>query len=383
MKNFVVYNGGVKLFFGLNTISSVEKFLIGKKKMLIVTGRSSAERSGALNDIINILDKNGVEYVVWNRAEPNPSDRLVYDLVETWRNSVFDGFIAIGGGSVIDLVKACRVVVSSGGDIRDYLYGFRKPVDNQYFMLAVNLTHGTGSEIDRYSVITIEETMEKIGFNAGYPTVSIDDPKYTITLPLNQSIYVTMDAFAHAVESATSIYSSPYTELLALETTRLIIEYLPKLVRELGNVEYRYWLLYASMLGGIGIDHGSAHIGHFIEHLLSGYNPKLPHGAGLAILYRKLVELIYRENPDTTCKLLKPLNPGLKPYPDYSIEASKSYNEFLDSIGFREKLSDYGFSTDSLRDILNLYDRMWSRFSERTSISLTKESLRELLNELI
>ncbi len=384
MKNFSIYNGGVKLFFGENTVIKTKKHLSRYHRLLVVTGRSSAKVSGALDDIRKILEEHGIEYMVWDKALPNPTDSLVEELTRVYREGLFEGFIAIGGGSVIDLTKAARVLVVGGGSIKEYLYGEKIPPEQQPFLMAVNLTHGTGSEIDRFAVVTIEETKEKLGFSAGYPTVSVDDPKYTLTLPRSQTIYTSMDAFAHAVESATSNYASPYTVLLAEEAVRVIVEYLPKTLENPRSIENRYWLLYASMIAGIGIDHGVTHYGHLLEHLLTGYNPRLAHGAGLAIIHRKLIGVIYKYFPETMARILKPLDPSLKPVPDDSVKAVKAYEAFLEKIGFKERLGDYGFDKDVIKELTELYDKLFkTRYANLAAFKLSREEAYEILVELI
>ncbi len=105
-----------------------------------------------------------------------------------------DLVIAIGGGSVIDTAKVASVVAASGGRVEDYLY-FRMKTKRMIPLIAINLTHGTGTEIDRYAVITIDETRGKRGIGIRYPDISFDDPRYTLTLPENQTLYTSLDAF--------------------------------------------------------------------------------------------------------------------------------------------------------------------------------------------
>jgi len=384
MISFNVYNGGVKLYFGINSVEKVGKHLEDFKNLLIVTGKGSARLSGALSDIEKILQNMGIEYEICDKASPNPTDDIVEEVVSVYRDGEYDGFIAIGGGSVIDLVKAVRAVVSGGGVIGEYLHGLRKPPINQPFLLAINLTHGTGSEIDRFSVITITSTMEKLGFSPGYPTVSIDDPRYTTTLPRDQTIYTTLDAFSHAIESATSDYSSPYTTLLAVEAVDKIINYLPKTIAELHNVEYRYWLLYASMIAGISKDHGYTHLGHLIEHVLTGYNPKLPHGAGLGILYRELIGIFYKAFPEKMAILLKPLKRDLKPVEEHYVEAQRAYNRLLDEIGFTELLGDFGFDRKDIDRMESLYNKFINeRYGTCEALKLSFSVVREVLYRLL
>lgn len=381
LESFKIYNGGVKLYFGRDVVSRIKRYLKQYKNLLIVTGRKSATISGALPDVSRILDELGIDYRVYSGVRANPDTSIVEGIVEEYRGYGSDGFIAIGGGSVIDAVKAARAVIAGGGRIEDYLLGGRKPPVNQPFLLAVNLTHGTGTEIDRYSVVTITREKLKIGFSAGYPDISIDDPYYTRTLPRNQTIYTSLDAFAHAVESATSTLSSPYTRLLAREAVKLIVEYLPRSLEDPGDLEARYWLLYASMIAGIGIDHGATHLGHGLEHVLSGFNPDLPHGAGLGILYRKLIEVFYQYFPETLAEILKPLNENLKPRSEDAVKARRAYEEFLERIGFSEKLRDYGFDEDIVGEAASFYmeNPVMRKYHGLSTIRVTRDLVKNIL----
>ncbi|MEM4691655.1 MAG: iron-containing alcohol dehydrogenase, partial [Desulfurococcaceae archaeon] len=121
LKNFTIYNGGVKLFFGLNVVEEMSNLIEQSSRILIVMGKRSAKVSGAFDEVISVLKNTDSSIEVWDKAEPNPTDRLVEEL-KTILNENFQYIIAIGGGSVIDLAKASRVLYSCGGSIREYLY---------------------------------------------------------------------------------------------------------------------------------------------------------------------------------------------------------------------------------------------------------------------
>jgi alcohol dehydrogenase len=119
--------------------------------------------------------------------------------------------------------------------------------------------------------------------------------------------------FAHNFEGATASITGPYAMLFASEAIDKIVTYLPKPLDQPENIEYRYWLLYASMLGGIVEDNSECHKVYAVEHAMSGYNPELLHGAGLAILYKEFLPLIYIVGPEGATIALKGLDPTLKP----------------------------------------------------------------------
>ncbi len=344
-----------QLYFGPGSVEALEKWVSQFRRVYLVTGRRSAEISGALRDVVQILERCGVKYERFSEVFPNPTDSLVNRLGELmWRFGA-EAVIAIGGGSVIDTAKNASVVASCGGAIEDFIKG-RREVRNALPVAAVNLTHGTGTEVDRYAVTTIERTKEKISLAhpAIYPRISIDDPRYLLTLPRNQTIYTTLDALYHAIESSTARGSPPIVEPLAEEAVRLIARYLPRAVENPSDLEARYWLLYASMLAGIAIDLGRTHLVHAIEHALSGLKPELPHGAGLAIIGPKIVELTYRAQPEKLWRLLRHIDPELEPVEEHGGRAARAVEEFQKRVGFSERLRNYGFSEEHEDQVVKL-----------------------------
>jgi len=355
LPKFTVRSGFVKIYFGVGSVGALRGWVRGFRRVFVVTGKASARVSGALQDVEGILKELGIKYRIFDGVVPNPTVSIVNELAtEMWRFSS-EAAIAIGGGSVIDAAKLASVIARCGGDVRDYLKGIREPYTSLP-LAAVNLTHGTGTEADRYAVATIEETSEKVGLGSEcmYPSVSIDDPNYLKTLPKEQTLYTTLDALYHSIESATSASSSPYTELLAEKAVELIVKWLPVVVNDLSNLEARYWLLYASMIAGISIDHGRTHLIHALEHALSGLNPKLAHGCGLAIIGPHIVELIYKARPETMHKLLKHIDPTLKPTVEHAEKAAKALRKFQEQVGFKEKLTDYEFTAKHLSRVKKL-----------------------------
>jgi len=381
MKNFSLTYGGVKLYFGPKSIKHLLEHVKGYEYAIIVTGRSSAKVSGALNDVVKILNKANVEYEVFDKVTPNPWASQADELAKAIWESGADLVIAIGGGSVIDTAKVSSVMAASGGKAVDYLYKRRKP---KYMvpLIAVNITHGTGTEVDRYAVLTVDGTYEKRGIPIRYPNVSFDNPKYLLTLPKNQTLYTSLDAFYHVYEAVTAkTLGSPFVDMVSLETVGLIKTWLPKALSNLSNIRARYWLHYASMLAGIAIDASSTHIVHAIEHALSGINPKLPHGCGLGIIGARSAYYIHKAKPKESALLLRKLNPRIKPYTEYAKEAEETIREFQKNLGFEEKLSNYGFSEKDAEEIVGLLFNELKYLWDESPLNLTAYIVKDIIKE--
>lgn len=354
MRKFELKYGGVTLFFGPGAVEKVGDFVRHFERAVIASGRSSAAVSGALGDVLRLLGNLGIKHTVFSNITPNPWAAQAEELARAVWEEGADAVVAIGGGSVIDAAKLATIVAASGGRVSDYRTGARR-AKRAVPLIVVNLTHGTGSEVNKWAVVTFENTREKVGIYARYPDVSVDDPRYTLTLDRRQSICVSLDALYHAYESATGRLSNPLTLTLAESAAATISRSLPSLMNDLKNLELRYEMLYASMIAGIAIDMSRVHVLHAVEHVLSGLEPRLPHGCGLGMLGPRAVYYTHRADPGTSARVLRALAPNIKPSPEYAKDAERAIARFQEEIGFRERLGDYGFSE---RDVKALAERV-------------------------
>ncbi len=336
-----------KVHFGPSSEESLRQYIKGVKKVVIVSGRLAAKASGALDDVTSILREQGVEYVTYDRVVSNPPSSLAEDLAKYIKETGSEAIIAIGGGSVIDVSKVAAAIVGSGGSALDYLYGKRK-ASSCIPVYAVNLTHGTGSEVNRYANLTDVTSGDKLGNEVCYPRASFDDPRYTLSMPKEQVLCTAFDALYHAYESATTVGSPPLVWTLAKEVVSRISESLPKAVLNLKDEGSRYWLMYSSMLAGVAIDISPTNIIHQVENILSGLVPSLPHGCGLAIIGPTLAPIVHSASPEVSASLLRILSPGKDiASPD---DAARALSEFEESVGFNKRLGDYGIGKDIVRE---------------------------------
>ena len=171
---------------------------------------------------------------------------------------------------------------------------------------------------------------------------AIDDPRLMAKLSEKQTKYVSIDALNHVVEAATSKVASPYTICLAHEVISMVAKYLPKALANPEDLEARYYLAYAAMMGGVCFDNGLLHYTHALEHPLSAVKHELSHGLGLAILLPAVVENMWEAKKETLAHILKPIAPEIS-----TITTAKEANTFvydwLKSVGVPNKLKDEGF----------------------------------------
>ena len=348
------------VYFGIGAITKmtdIAKTLAaqGISKVVVVTGRGSHIKSGAWEHVRKALEAAAIASVLYSKVTSNPTVDQVDEATSAALEFGAQAVIAIGGGSPIDTGKSVAALAANPGKTARELYEYTFMPEKALPIIAINLTHGTGTEANRFAVVSIPEKEYKpaIAYDCLYPLYSIDDPALMTTLPPEQTAYVSIDAVNHVIEAATSKLGNLFAITLARETIALVQRYLPMAEQDPKNLEARYYLLYASMIGGVSFDNGLLHFTHAMEHPLSGVKPDLAHGSGLGILLPAVVKHIYAAKAVILADILAPIIPGLRGDAAEAEAVYRGLKQWLKSHGIKQSLQEEGF-VDS--DIARLTD---------------------------
>lgn len=349
------------VFFGvgaINKINEIAKDLQTKgiDKVIVMSGRNAYKATGAWDYVEKALKNNNIGYVNYDQVTPNPTTQHVNEAAKLAKDFGAKAVIAIGGGSPTDAGKSVAILMEYPDKNANDIYEFKFTPEKAAPIVSINLTHGTGTETNRFAVVTVPEKDFKpaIAYDCIYPMYAIDDPKLMTKLSPKQTRYVSIDAVNHVVEAATSTVTSPYCVTLAREVIADVVKYLPKALENPDDLEARYFLAYAAMMGGVCFDNGLLHYTHALEHPLSAVKHELSHGLGLAILLPAVIKVIYKEKANILADILSPIVPGLKGEASEADRAAKGVQDWLASVGVTEKLVDEGFSDTDVSRLVDL-----------------------------
>lgn len=257
--------------------------ILGGSKALVVTDKPLI-MAGIVKKVTDYLEKSGVQYVIFDGVQPNPTVGNVHDGADLYKKENCDVIIAVGGGSPIDCAKGIGLVITNGGSIKDY-EGLDKSEKPMPPFIAVNTTAGTASEMTRFTIITDTDRHVKMAIVDWHvtPNVAINDPELMISMPVALTAATGMDALTHAVEAYVSTIATPVTDSAAIKAIELIGKYLRPAVANGENLEARDKMAYAEFLAGMAFNNASLGFVHAMAHQLGGFYD-LPHGVCNAIL---------------------------------------------------------------------------------------------------
>ncbi|MFT5572928.1 MAG: alcohol dehydrogenase class IV [Cryomorphaceae bacterium] len=256
---------------------------LGCSKPLIVTDKMMVQL-GYVARLCAVLDKAGIVSSVFDETEPEPTAASIQGGVSMVLQGDFDCLVAIGGGSPIDSAKAIAILGIHGGQIADYKVP--RMVDELGLpLIAIPTTAGTGSEATRFTVITNEQTDEKmLCMGKGFmPVAALVDYTLTLSLPARTTADTGIDALTHAIESYVSKKANPYSDSQALAAMRLLAPNLRLAYRDGSNIAAREAMMLGASLAGIAFSNASVALVHGMSRPIGAFF-HVPHGLSNAML---------------------------------------------------------------------------------------------------
>ena len=306
------------------------------KKALIVTGHSSAKKSGLYDKVKDSLKAEGIDSVLFDKVAQNPLTTTAVEGAAFAKENGCDVVVAIGGGSIMDCAKAIAFLAVNDGDVSDYIFG-KKASDTALPIILIPTTCGTGSEGNGFAVLTNPDNGDKksLRCNAIVAKVSIVDPECMMTMPKHVLASVGFDALCHNMEAYTSKIAQPFTDALSLYAVDLIAHNLVDVYKGTGSKDSWEKITLASTIGGMVINTAGVTLAHGMEHPASGLKD-IVHGKGLAALTPTIIEASYQGAPEKFAKLAKMFG-GEK-----AEDLAGKVRELLEAIELTCTLSDLG-----------------------------------------
>ena len=290
------FNLPVRIVSGTNCIKKNPELLSLGNSALIVTGKNGAKKSGALDDVTEILSSRGLQYTGFDSIKENPPLETCFEGGLLAADVGADFIIGIGGGSALDAAKAIAAFAANQQITMDELFSPEKRINPSLPIVAIPTTSGTGSEANSYSVLSLPGGEKKKTFSApdSWAKIAFLDPRYTFSLSRTQTLNTALDAFAHALESFLSPKSTEISEMLALYAAAHIWDIIKNDPEEYTHSMHER-LLCASCAAGIAISVTGTGFPHPLGYSLTMLDG-IAHGAACAVFDGDYIEYNMR-NP--------------------------------------------------------------------------------------
>ena len=384
MKNFNYFQP-TEIIYGKGRIKelsrSVKKY---GNRCLLVTMPQDSVLDPMYNRIKKILSDDNIEVEHFAKVAPNPTTDIVTAGANMAKEFNAEVVIGLGGGSSMDTAKAIAVEATHPGTSWDYLY-FREnqPTENTLPIIAVSTTSGTGSQVTQVAVVTNPEERNKSAiFNSIiYPRTAIIDPELMLTLPKTVTAQTGFDVFCHAFESVLHKNNSPLVDNLSWKAIEIVIDTLPHLLENLGDIDARAKMAFADTLAGLSIANAGVTLPHGIGMAISGLYPHIAHGASLAIVYPAFTRFTYKNALPQFARVGRIFNPSLAGDADEKLaEKSLDYvDEFLKKVGLNKTLKDFGMPENEI-ELLAENSMILPDYTNNPRVATKEEMIQLIIN---
>ncbi len=363
MENFNFYQP-TRVHFGAGRLNEVGAVVgkYGKKCMLVTTTNEEAVLRPLYDRVKGLLAGAGIEVVHFDKVVPNPTIVGIEEAIGIVHAENIQVVLAVGGGSSIDTAKSICLFHGAGkvdwGEVfssyTDPFAEYESPSPVNLPLIAVPTTAGTGSELTQAMVISDQEHNDKecIFHDKAFAKEAIIDPELMRTLPPRMTAITGFDAFTHAFESYLRDCASPYTKMIGLRAMGLIIDTLPRLVNDTGNMELRERMAQAAMFSGISLGNAAACLPHPISEIVGGVAPRLAHGQCLATLYPQFLRWQCTQSVEKCADVARLFDPALAAADDAAAAArlSELMVDFLQRVGLYKSFEELGLTEDELKE---------------------------------
>ncbi|MBP3886950.1 MAG: iron-containing alcohol dehydrogenase [Cellulosilyticum sp.] len=341
------------IYFGKDAISEL-KNLQGYKKAIIVTGGSSMKKGGFLQRTEDVLKEAGLEVMLFEGVEPDPSIETVFRGAKAMQEFEPDVIVSIGGGSPIDAAKAMWVFYEhpdlTFDDIKD---PFTIPrLRNKAIFVAIPSTSGTATEVTAFSVITDYSTHIKYPL-ADFeitPDIAILDSNIPLTMPKKLTAHTGMDALTHAIEAYVASARSAFSDPLALQAISDIYDSVVASYNE--DEEARGKMHIAQCLAGMAFSNALLGIVHSLAHKV-GAQYGIPHGCCNAIMLPYVIQYnskVCMERFADIAKIMGLSGRTNEQLTNSLVQAIKDLNRQLD---IPLSYSEYGVSEEKFKETVD------------------------------
>ena len=355
------------------------KMVMGKKKVFIVTD-NFLFKNGYTKCITDKLEEMGISYSVFSNVEPDPTLACAKEGTRAMNMFEPDCIIAVGGGSAMDAAKIMWVMYEHPEvdfmdmamrfmDIRKRVYDFPKMGEKAYF-IAVPTSAGTGSEVTPFAVITDEVSGVKYPL-ADYelmPNMAIVDANMMMEAPKGLTSASGIDALTHALEAYASMMATDYTDGLAIQSMKMIFEYLPRAYENgASDPEAREKMANAATLAGMSFANAFLGVCHSMAHKLGAFH-HIPHGIANALMIEEVLRFNSVEVPTKMgtfpqydhphtlrryAEIAEALDLGGNTDEEKLENLIKAINELKEKIGIKKTIKEYDIDESKFLETLD------------------------------
>ncbi|TWT97073.1 1,3-propanediol dehydrogenase [Botrimarina colliarenosi] len=296
------FNCPTRIVFGPGRVAELGALTagLGVRRAMLVSDPGIIQ-AGHTGRCVELLGAAGIEALVFDGVQENPTTDNVERGVEVAKEYQPDVIVAVGGGSSMDCSKGINFVHSCGGRMQDY-WGVGKATGPMLPMVAVPTTSGTGSEAQSFALISDATTHTKMacGDKRAAFRLAVLDPELTLTQPQRVTALTGVDALSHTVETLVTKKRNQVSMAFSREAWRLLSQGLPCVLEDPADRTARGWVQQGACLAGLAIENSMLGAAHALANPLTAVYGVV-HGEAVGLMLSHVVR--HNAASDEGCRI--------------------------------------------------------------------------------
>lgn len=372
MENFEYFNP-TKIVFGAGELNRLAEF-VPKTRILFLYGGGSIKQNGVYDSVKKTLA--GYELFELGGVQPNPTYEKAMEAVELIKKENIEFILAVGGGSVLDSAKFISLAVHHQGEPWEILTKREFNGTKAVPFGGVLTLPATGSEMNRFFVLSRGDQKLAFGHPLIYPQFSLLDPTVTVSLDQRQIGNGVVDAFVHTLEQyLTYPANAPLQDRMAEGVLLTLIEEGPKTYQRPKDLTARsnhMWAATMALSGifGVGVpqDWSTHGIGHELTALYG-----IDHARTLAIVMPAMMWAMRDEKREKISQYAERVWKLQGSDQELLRGAIRKTTDFFESMGLPTKLAAYGVKEDVIQKVVSRFEaRGFEPMGEKNLVNLEK-----------
>ena len=350
---------------------------LGMGKVLMISD-PMIKKLGVSEKIMNAAKAKGISFTEFSDVEAEPPVANTNDGFAIYKNEGCEGIVGLGGGSAMDVAKAVAMLAANPGKYQDFV-GVNKVPRHCAPLILIPTTSGTGSEVSMFSIMMVDGAKAGVCDQNITAHIALVDPELTLSVPRKVTAATGLDTFCHLLESYLSNLTNPMASMVALEGIAYTTKYLRKAVGDGNNLEARYWMSYASSLGGYccNLTDGCA-ANHGFAFALGGVY-HTAHGLANAIMLPWVFPVVAKAEMDKVRGIGVAMGENMKGLSDNEClkAVTKAITDLVSDVGCLIPLSKLGGDKKDIDRLVEETNKQ-TRVMGHSSYKLTSEEIAEI-----
>lgn len=317
---------------------------LGMRRVLLIADPIIV-KLGMHEPVLESLQQAGIETEIFDQIQPEPHIEVMEQAAQAVRSNAFDGVIGMGGGSALDTAKTASVLAVAKGETTMSLIQHPERMSDRLPTILISTTSGTGSEVSPFAVTSTEEKKMFLNSPYLYASVALVDPILTASMPAKVTAATGLDALTHGVEGVCG-KTNPFTLALTRQCAALVFRSLKRAVEDGTDLQARYDMSFASVLGMLAYNQGGGLYAHSISYILTlGKGHAHGVGCGMSLPYT------LQYNKDYIPEVLKMLRSAIEESGialQSEKDVPKAFLDLVKQVGIPANTKDAGFSEEEL-----------------------------------